>query len=342
VDRVRPERATAEVNRAPFLEPRFCRGGGPVDYVTLGKDGPKVSEIGLGMWQAGGSAWGADVTDEGCMAAMRRAHELGVTLIDTAEGYGAGHSEEVVGRAIKEIGRDNVVVATKVAGSHLREELVARACDASLKRLGISEIDLYQIHWPDPWDQNPLRRTMRALEKLHKGGKVRHIGVSNFAVRDLEEARSALSRIDIVEDQIYWSLLHRTCEEEVVPYCRKEEITILAWSPLNQGLLTGKYLTGPKPQDDVRKGSKSFKDANLKEIGELVAVLNEVGAKHGKTAAQVALNWLMRQPGTVLPIPGAKRAEQAEENAGAAGWKLTAAEVRRISGASAALKLDLF
>jgi len=325
-----------------FYDVSLSLGGGSMRSVTLGKGGLKVSEIGLGMWQAGGTAWGADVTDDDCMAAMRRAHELGVTLIDTAEGYGAGHSEEVVGRAVKEIGRDNVVIATKVAGSHLREELVPRACEASLKRLGVSEIDLYQIHWPDPWDQNPLRRTMRALEKLHNEGKIRHIGVSNFAVRDLEEARAALSRTDIVEDQVYWSLLHRTLEEELVPYCIKEGIGILAWSPLNQGLLTGKYLAGPKPEDDVRKGNKSFRDGNLAEIGKLVALLKEVGANRGKTAAQVALNWLMRQAGTVVPIPGAKNPAQAEENTGAAGWTLSDPEVRRISEFSASLRLDFF
>jgi len=313
-----------------------------VDYVTLGEDGPKVSEIGLGMWQAGGTAWGADVTDEGCLAAIRRAHELGVTLIDTAEGYGGGHSEEVVGRGIREIGRDNVVLATKIMAPHTRAEYVERACDGSLKRLGVHEIDIYQIHWPDPWDQASLKKTMKALEKLHKAGKIRHIGVSNFAVRDLEEARGALSNVDIVENQIHWSLLHRTVEDEVVPYCAKEGIAVLPWSPLEKGILAGKYDAGNKPTDEVRKGSRMLKDANLAESAKLVAVLHEVGAKHGKTPAQVALNWLMRQPGTVVPIPGAKSASQAGENAGAAGWKLTPAEVRRITDAATALRLDLF
>ncbi len=313
-----------------------------MDYVKLGKAGPKVSVIGLGMWQAGGQAWGSDVTDEGCLEAMDRAHELGVTLIDTAEGYGQGHSEEVVGRAVQEIGRENVVIATKVAGSHLRAEYVERACDASLKRLGVSEIDIYQIHWPDPWDQAPLGKTMKALERLHKAGKVRAIGVSNFAVRDLEEARSALSRTDIVEDQVYWSLLHRTVEEEVAPYCKKEGIGILTWSPLDKGLLTGKYHAGVKPSDEVRKNSKVLRDDNLAEVAKLVSVLREIGEKHGKTPAQVALNWLMRQSGTVVPIPGAKNPAQAEENAGAAGWTLTEAEIRRVSDTSADLRLDLF
>ena len=313
-----------------------------MDYVTLGRNGPKVSEIGLGMWQAGGTAWGADVRDEDCLAAMRRAHELGITLIDTAEGYGAGHSEEVVGRAVRDLGRDNVVVATKIAGSHLRPEYVARACEGSLSRLGLSEIDIYQIHWPDPWDQASLVKTMKALERLHHEGKIRHIGVSNFAVRDLEEARSALSRTDIVENQVYWSLLHRTVEDEVVPYCAREGIAVLAWSPLDKGVLTGKYHSGNKPSDDIRKGGKIFRDENLAEAARLVAVLRQIGAAYGKSGAQVALRWLMQQAGTVVPIPGAKRAEQAEENAGVAGWRMTDDEVRQVSEASSALELDLF
>ncbi|MBI4416883.1 MAG: aldo/keto reductase, partial [Euryarchaeota archaeon] len=244
-----------------------------MDYVTLGKAGPKVSAIGLGMWQAGGPAWGSDVTDEGCLEAMRRAHELGVNLIDTAEGYGQGHSEEVVGRAIQELGRENLVIATKLAGAHLRPEYVSRACEASLRRLGVAELDLYQIHFPDVWDQVPLAKTMKALEKLYQEGKVRYLGVSNFAVRDLEEARAALSRTDIVENQIYWSLVHRTVEDEVVPYCRKEGIGILTWSPLDKGILTGKYHAGSKPTDEVRKNNKILRDENLAEVGKLVRVL---------------------------------------------------------------------
>jgi aryl-alcohol dehydrogenase-like predicted oxidoreductase len=310
--------------------------------VTLGKDGPKVSEIGVGMWQAGGTAWGDDVRDDDCLAAMRRAHELGVTLVDTAEVYGDGHSEEVVGRGIKEIGRDDLVIATKVADVHARAEYIERACDASLKRLGLHEIDVYQIHWPDPWDQASLTKTMKAMERLQKAGKIRHIAVSNFAVRDLEEARAALSKADIVENQIHWSLLHRTVEDEVVPYCAKEGIAVLPWSPLEKGLLAGTYGAGRKPTDRIRQNNDLFRDDNLAEVGKLVAVLKDIGAKHGKTPAQVALNWLMRQPGTVVPIPGAKRADQAEENVGSAGWALTAAEVRRLSDASSSLKLDLF
>lgn len=330
------------MTEALFYDAAFAPGGERMEHVTLGKGGPRVSAVGLGMWQAGGPAWGSDVTDDDCVAAMEKALALGVNLIDTSEGYGHGHSEEVVGRAVKAIGRDEVVIATKVLGSHLRPDHVRRACEGSLKRLGVSEIDVYQIHWPDPWEQVSLAKTMKALEALHKEGKVRHIGVSNFAVRDLEEARAALSRTDIVEDQVHYSLLHRTVEDEVVPYCAKEGIAVLAWSPLEKAVLTGKYDAGNKPDDEVRKNNRYLRDDNLSEVRKLTTVLQAIGAKHGKTPAQVALNWLLRQPGTVVPIPGAKRPEQAEENAGAAGWALSDDEVQRLAATTSGLELDLF
>src|SRR6266702_4644937 len=132
-----------------------------MDYVTLGRGGPKVSAIGVGMWQAGGKAWGADVRDVDCRKAMERAVELGINLVDTAEAYGDGHSETVMSRAIRNVGRNNVFVATKVGGWHLHADDVKKACAGSLKRLGVREIDLYQVHWPDPWSQVPLRETMK-------------------------------------------------------------------------------------------------------------------------------------------------------------------------------------
>jgi aryl-alcohol dehydrogenase-like predicted oxidoreductase len=312
-----------------------------MDYVALGKGGPKVSAVGMGMWQAGGPAWGSDVNDDDCIAAMVRARELGINLFDTAEYYGDGHSEEVVGRAAKEMGRDEVFIATKVGGEHLRYDDVLRACDLSLKRLGVTTIDLYQIHWPDPWDQVPLKHAMRAMEKLLGDGKVQNIGVSNFAVRDLREAQEHLSRADIVSNQVQYSLLHREIEEEVIPFCRSQGITILAWSPLAKGLVSGKYGPGNRPTDQVRTEGAMFRPENLREVEKLVAVLREIGGRHGKTPAQVALNWLVSQ-GDVVPIPGAKRASQAEENAGGVGWKLTRAEVERLDAASRALKLDRF
>jgi len=312
-----------------------------MEYVSLGRGGPDVSAVGLGMWQAGGKAWGSDVRDADCRKAMERAVELGINLVDTAEAYGDGHSERVMSRAIRNVGRDHVFVATKVGGWHLRADDVRKACAASLTRLGVREIDLYQVHWPDPWSQVPLRETMKALEALHRAGRIRNIGVSNFAVRDLEEARSHLSRADIVSNQVRYNMLQREVEAEVVPYCKREGIAILAWSPIGKGVLTGKYHDGRRPKDRIRSDEVLFKPANLRAAAPLIRELRKIGRARGKTAGQVALAWLRRQ-GHVIPIPGAKRPAQAEENAGAAGWQLTAREFRSLGGILRRTWLDTF
>ncbi len=312
-----------------------------MDYVALGRGGPKVSAIGLGMWQAGGKAWGSDVRDADCRKAMERAVELGINLVDTAEAYGDGHSETVMSRAIKNVGRDNVFIATKVGGWHLRPDDVQKACAASLKRLGVREIDLYQVHWPDPWGQVPLRETMKALEALHRAGKIRHIGVSNFAVRDMREARSHLSRTNLASNQVRYNMLQRDVEKEVLPYCAREGIGILAWSPIGKGLLSGKYHNGRRPKDRVRSDEDLFKPANVRASAPLVRELRRIGKIHGKTPAQVALAWLRRHR-HVVPIPGGKRPAQAAENAGAAGWSLSSRELRGLDAILRRTRLDTF
>ncbi len=312
-----------------------------MDYVALGRGGPKVSAIGLGMWQAGGKAWGSDVRDADCRKAMERAVELGINLVDTAEAYGEGHSETVMSRAIKNVGRDNVFIATKVGGWHLRPDDVRKACAASLKRLGVREIDLYQVHWPDPWGQVPLRETMKALEALQRAGKIRHIGVSNFAVRDMREARSHLSRTDLTSNQVRYNMLQRDVEKEVLPYCAREGIGILAWSPIGKGLLSGKYHNGRRPKDRVRSDEDLFKPANVRASAPLVRELRRIGKIHGKTPAQVALAWLLRHR-HVVPIPGGKRPAQAAENAGAAGWSLNSRELRGLDAILRRTRLDTF
>lgn len=314
-----------------------------MEYVTLGRHGPKASEVGIGMWQAGGTSWGDDVRDRDCEEAMVCAVELGINLVDTAEVYGNGHSEEVVGRAIRKVGRDRVFIATKVSGEHLRARDVERACRGSLRRLRIRVIDLYQIHTPDPWAQVPLQETMKALERLQREGQIRHIGVSNFAVRDLREARACLSRADIVSDQVQYNLLHREPEAGLLPYARREGIAVLAWSPIAKGVLAGKYHGSTRPKDRVRSNNPLFRPKNLQVAAPLVALLRRIGKVHGKTPAQVALRWVADHPG-VIPIPGAKRPAQAEENAGAAGWSLTRAERKQLDRTSAAVaaRLDTF
>ena len=312
-------------------------------YVTLGRKGPKVSEIGIGMWQAGGKSWGADVADRDCQQAMERAIDLGINLVDTAEAYGDGHSEQVVGKAIRAVGRDRVFLATKVAGEHLRPRDLERACRESLKRLGVREIDLYQVHWPNPWDLSSIPEAMKALERLQRQGRIRHIGVSNFDVRDLEEARSSLSRADIVSDQVQYSLLHREPEAALVSYAKREGIALLAWSPIAKGVLAGTYNAAKRPDDPIRSDNDLFRPANLRAVAPLVSLVREIAEAHDKTPAQVALRWLADHPG-VVPIPGVKRPAQAEENAGAAGWSLTRAERARLERTSGAVlrKLDTF
>ena len=312
-----------------------------MDRVELGRSGVEVSRVGLGMWQAGGKNWGTDVNDRDCIAAIVRGRECGVDLVDTAEVYGEGHSEEVVGKGVKRVGRDRAVIATKIAGYHMRERDVERACRGSLKRLGVREIDLYQVHWPDPWDQVPFREGFRALERLWQKGTIRAIGVSNFAVRDLENAQSHLSRAEIASNQVRYNLLQREIEAEVLPYCRKEKITILAWSPLAQGVLADTYSRWKKPKDSIRKQNDLFSDHNLKEAEKLLRVLRRVAKAHGRTVAQVAVNWLARSP-IVVPIPGAKRPAQAEENAGAGEFQMSGAEAKAIDVASRLVRLDTF
>src|SRR5205809_819048 len=298
-----------------------------MDYVALGRGGPKVSAIGLGMWQAGGKAWGSDVRDADCRKAMERAVELGINLVDTAEAYGEGHSETIMSRPIKNVGRDNVFIATKVGGWHLRPDDVRKACAASLKRLGVRAIDLYQVHWPDPWGQVPLRETMKALEALQRAGKIRHIGVSNFAVRDMREARSHLSRTDLRSNQVRYNMLQRDVEKEVLPYCAREGIGILAWSPIGKGLLSGKYHNGRRPKDRVRSDEDLFKPANVRASAPLVRELRRIGKIHGKTPAQVALAWPLRQggPSARANFVGSTR------SCAARGWIRSRARAARVS-----------
>src|SRR5271157_20002 len=312
-----------------------------MEYVRLGKGGPKVSVIGMGSWQMGDATWGKDVNEENSIAAIKRSLELGVNFIDTAELYGDGRSEGIIGKAIKDVDRNGMVMATKVSGKHLRYNDVIKACEGSLKRLGLKEIDLYQVHWPDPFEQVPLHHTMKAMEQLQKEGRIKAIGVSNFAVRDLKEAMSLLSHSEIVSDQVRLNMLQRDSEEEVLQFCREERISVIAWSPLGQGLLTGKYGFDRKPMDEMRSDNKLFTESNLREESKLLEVLHSIANSRKKTVSQIALNWLMTQR-KVIPIPGAKNPTQAEQNAGATGWKLNKQEAQRIGEVLDKIRIDSF
>ena len=308
-----------------------------MEYLTIGgKDFLKVSKIGMGLWQAS-SAWKGD--EESIIEAVGTTMQNGVNFLDTAEAYGNGNSERVLGKALKKYGRENFIIATKVAGAHLRYDELQRAAEASIKRLGVDYIDLYQIHWPDPWEQIPFSQTFKAMKKLYENGKIKAIGVSNFAVRDLEEATGILGDVPIVSNQVRYNLIQRNIEEEVLPFCRKNRITIIAWSPLAQGVLTGKYNKGNSPKGDIREGNELFSPKNLDSLENIIAVLKMLSEKYSKTSAQIALNWLISKE-DVVPIPGAKNSKQALENAESASFTLEKKDISELNSAFASSKID--
>jgi len=273
---------------------------GILEFKRLGRTDVMVSAIGMGTWGIGGFSTPDYKYDEMAIRALRRGIELGITLIDTAEMYGGGHSEEVVGMAIKGL-REKVFIATKVWYTNLRYDDVLRSAEKSLRRLQIDTIDLYQVHWPNP--HIPLSETMRAMERLVLDGKVRFIGVSNFSVKLMEEARAALSKIDIVSNQVEYSLLSREVEDDILPYCEKENITLIAYSPLGRGNI----LNDPRSK-----------------------ILREVAKKYNKTLVQVALNWLIAKK-PVVAIPKAINLSHVEENVNAAGWRLSDEDLELLS-----------
>ena len=255
-----------------------------MEFKELGATGVKIPEIGLGTWQYGGGA-----------EPILKGISLGATLIDTAEMYG---TEGVVGEAAKGQ-RERLFIASKVSGSHLRYDEVLRAATSSLQKLQTDYIDLYQIHWPDP--SVPLKETMRAMETLVDAGKVRFIGVSNFYVKNLEEAQACMTRHKIVSNQVKYSLMNRGIEEDTLDYCQKNRITIIAYSPLDKGGLTARPTARNKAA---------------------MSVLQKIALETGKTIAQVALNWCISRP-NVIAIPKSDRVERVVENCQASGWRLT-------------------
>ncbi|MEM0349128.1 MAG: aldo/keto reductase [Candidatus Caldarchaeum sp.] len=305
-------------------------------YTELGRTGEKVSVVWLGAWQFGSGSWGYGKSygERECLEAVYASVEAGVNVIDTAEVYGGGVSEIIVGKAVKELG-DRVLIATKVAPHHLTYNGVIEACERSLNRLGVKTIDLYQIHLPNPLI--PITQTMRAMEHLVKTGKIRYIGVSNFSLGQLIKARQALKSEDIVSNQVRYNLIQRKIEKDLIPYCSREKINILAYSPLAQGLLTGKYTSTNPPKDFIRRVNPLFTRRYLGRIGPLLTELRVLAEKYGVSVGQVALAWVFAHEGCVA-IAGAKNREQALSNAAAGNIQLTREEVDRLSVLSAQIQ----
>jgi aryl-alcohol dehydrogenase-like predicted oxidoreductase len=309
-----------------------------LEFRELGKTGIKISAVGLGTWQWGSREWGwgrlyrkQDVID-----AFQKAVELGINFIDTAEIYGMGKSEEILGEAMQGH-REDVVIASKVWPLNLTYRGVLRAAERSLRRLRVDVIDLYQIHWPNPLF--PIQNTMKAMKKLVRDGKVRSVGVSNFKLRTLKASQHALAPLEIASNQVRYNLLDREIERELLPYAQTEDITIIAYSPLAQGLLTGRYRSETRPNSFIQSVNPGFSSRNLNRLSELNTVLGELGSVHERTPAQVALNWLTTK-GIVVPIPGVKNVEQAVSDAGAVGWTLTNSELESLEKAATEVEFD--
>ncbi len=306
--------------------------------ITLGSAGPAVSPLGIGTWQWGDRLfwnYGGDYGPAQVREAFDAAIEGGVTLFDTAEVYGLGESETLLGEFVRKSGAP-VEIATKYFPLPWRwsAEAVEEAVSASLKRLGVERIDLYQVHSPVNFLMS-AETLMKALAREVKRGRVKAVGVSNYQVEQMEEAHRLLAAegVPLAVHQVRYSLITREIESNgVLAAARRLGVTILAYSPLAQGLLTGKY-TADMPPQGARRLDNRFSAGGLAQLAPVVNRLTELGRQYDRTPGQVALNWLIAQPG-VIPIPGAKNARQARENAGALGWSLTDSEVQMLSEVS--------
>lgn len=290
--------------------------------------GVKVSAIGLGTWQFGSAEWGygPEYSESTAHILVRRALELGVNLIDTAEFYGFGKSENVVGNAIEGL-RDQVFVATKLFPIlPLRSVVVSRA-KASARRLQIDEIDLYQLHWPNPLV--PMTETVKGLKDLTAQGLVRQIGVSNYSLSQWRAAEEALGA-PIISNQVHFSLLTRGPEKELLPYAQANDRLIIAYSPLEQGVLSGKYNANNRP-GKMRALRKYFLPTNLNRLRPLLEELKRVADSHQASVAQISLAWLISKP-NVVAIPGAATVAQLESNVAAADIELSRSELESIDG----------
>ncbi|MCW2963629.1 MAG: aldo/keto reductase [Actinomycetia bacterium] len=299
-------------------------------YLSL--DLPKpVSKIGLGTWQFGSREWGYGDRYAKVEAAriVERALELGITLFDTAEIYGLGRSERILGRALQGHG-DVPFVATKIFPVLPLAPVVEQRGVASAQRLGLRHLDLYQVHQPNPVVRDGT--TMRGMRALQEVGLVGAIGVSNYSLERWRRCEVALGG-PVLSNQVRYNLVDRRAERDVIPYAEAQGRVVIAYSPLAQGFLSGRYDASTRPADFVRRRSKLFRPDTLKRATALFGALRGVADAHGATPAQVALAWAIRRP-NVVAIPGASSVEQVESNAAAADLDLHDDEIRALSDAA--------
>jgi len=321
-----------------------------MEYRKIGNSNLELSVITFGAWAAGGWMWGSTDRND-AINAIKAGYDLGVTSIDTAPIYGQGDSEEIVGDAIKGISRDKLQIVTKFGMrwnldkgelamksknnngkdidiyKYAGKESVIYECEQSLKRLGTDYIDLYQIHWPDV--TTPISETFEAVARLIEQGKVRYAGVCNYNAEQLKEADKTLN---IVSDQIPFSMVNRGVEDETVPYCIENNKSILAYSPMERGLLTGKMTADYKfDEGDHRKGNKFFLPENIEKTNTFLAKIKPLADEKNASLSQLVLRWTIERPGITIALVGARNKEQSVQNAQAVNIKLNSEEIQFIN-----------
>jgi aryl-alcohol dehydrogenase-like predicted oxidoreductase len=306
----------------------------------LGYSDLHLTTIGLGTWAMGGSGgpigWGPQ-DDADTIAAIHHALELGINWIDTAAVYGLGHSEEMVGKAIAGR-RDEVIIATKCGrvwnpgetrlAGRLKADSVRREAEASLRRLGVEVIDLYQIHWPQP--DEDVEEGWGAIADLIREGKVRYGGVSNFNVAQIKRVQAIHP---VASLQPPYNMVRREVEAELLGFCAANDIGVITYSPMQAGLLTGQFSrkrAAQLPDDDWRRRNSQFQEPRLSANLNLVEALRPIAERNGRTLAQLAIAWVLRRPEVTAAIVGARRPAQIEETAPAADWALGAADIAEI------------
>jgi aryl-alcohol dehydrogenase-like predicted oxidoreductase len=309
---------------------------------TLGNSDLKITPVGYGAWAIGGSGWQfgwGSQNDNDSIAAIHKALALGVNWIDTAAVYGLGHSEEVVARALKSWSGARPYVFTKCAlrwdsqgnvQKVLKAESIRSEVEDSLRRLSVDVIDLYQIHWPPDPDSSDLEEAWSTMADLKRDGKVRWIGVSNFNVPQLKRAQAIAP---VTSLQPPYSLVHREIEEKILPYCLRQDIGVIVYSPMASGLLTGamtRERAASLPKDDWRKGHPDFSEPNLSRNLALVELLRGIAKRHSRSIGEVAIAWTLHHPAVTGAIVGARNAKQAEGVMRAGELRLDKEEVDKI------------
>jgi len=331
-----------------------------MEYRKLGQSDLNLSVVTFGAWAAGGWMWGGTERSE-AVKAIQAGFDYGVTSIDTAPAYGQGLSEEIVGEAIKGIPRDKIQILTKFGLSwtgkkgqfffnsldnqgkpldiyrYSGKDGIIKECETSLRLLGTDYIDLYQIHWADP--TTPVQETMEAVAQLIKEGKVRYAGVCNY---DLELMKEAAKYINLVSDQVPYSMVRRDIENDLVPYLIGNNKSVLAYSPLQRGLLAGKIKPGHGfSEGDTRADLPYYSDRNIELTNSFLETIKPLAEEKNVTISQLVIRWTIEQPGITIALVGARNSTQAIENAKAAQVKLSAEEISFINSELVKLKLEL-